>query len=149
MRWGVLGYNQGGLGVLGFLTSSSKLGCYKPTPLKRISPSRFRLGLRKGKGIPSSKSPHSPRWLPLLLLYSTELYRVSLLSFGSFGWLSQETSLAFLGTADPSEPELPLLRCDFLALSGICGAKICGTHCGYLTWILAIQGGRLQVLFCQ
>jgi hypothetical protein len=37
------------------------LGCYKPTPLKEISPLRFRLGLRKGKGIPSSKSPHSPR----------------------------------------------------------------------------------------
>jgi hypothetical protein len=58
---GVLGDNWGGLGVLGFLTLGSKLRCYKPTPLKRISPSRFRMGLRKGKGIPSSKSPHSPR----------------------------------------------------------------------------------------
>jgi hypothetical protein len=52
---------KGGLGVLGFLTLGSKLGCYKPTPLKRILHSGFRLGLRKGKGIPSSESPHSPR----------------------------------------------------------------------------------------
>jgi hypothetical protein len=37
------------------------LGCYKPTPLKGILPSRFRQDLRKDKGIPSSKSPHSPR----------------------------------------------------------------------------------------
>jgi hypothetical protein len=50
-----------GVRSLGFLTLGSKLGCYRPTPLKGISPSRFRLGLRKGKGIPSSMSPHSPR----------------------------------------------------------------------------------------
>jgi hypothetical protein len=70
-------------------------------------------------------------------------------NFGSFGWLNQESSLAFLGTADPSESELSLLRCAFLALSDICEARIHETHYGHLTWILAIQGGRLRVLFCQ
>jgi hypothetical protein len=61
---------------LGFQTWVRILGCYKPTPLKGISPSRFRGGLRKGKGIPSSESPHFPRWLPLLHLCFTEPYRV-------------------------------------------------------------------------
>jgi hypothetical protein len=127
----------------------SKLGCYKPTPLKRISPSRFRLGSRKGKGIPSSKSPHSPKKPPLLLLCSTELYKALLLSFGFFGWLNRESSLAFLGTADPSEYGLFLLRGDSLILSSICGAEIHETHCGHLTWILAIEGSRLWALFYQ
>jgi hypothetical protein len=56
-----LGRDKGGVRRLGFQNSVEILGCYKPTPLKGISPSRFRRGSRKGKGIPSSKSPHFPR----------------------------------------------------------------------------------------
>jgi hypothetical protein len=48
-----------------------------------------------------------------------------------------------------SESELSLLQCEFLVLSGICGAEIHETHYGYLTWILAIEGGRLRALFCR
>jgi hypothetical protein len=132
---------------LGFLTLGSKLGCYRPTPLKRISPSRFRLGLRKDKGIPSSMSPHSPRWPPLLLLCSTGLYRAILLRFGSFKWLNRESSLAFLGTTDPSESELTPLRCDSLVLLSIFGAEIHEIHYGYLTWTLVTKGGKLLALF--
>jgi hypothetical protein len=51
---------RGGLGDLGSKPWVEILGCYKPTPLKGISPLRFRLDLRKDKGNPSSKSPHSP-----------------------------------------------------------------------------------------
>jgi hypothetical protein len=132
-------------GRLGFQTWVRNFGCYKPTPLKGISSSRFRRGSRKGKGIPSSESPHFPRWLPLLHLCSTEPYRVSLLSCGSFGLLSRESSLAFLGTRDPFESELPLPRCGFLVLVGICGAETYETHCEYLTWSLVAQGGMMQI----
>jgi hypothetical protein len=55
------------------------------------------------------------------------------MSCGSFGLPSQESLLAFLGTEDPSESGLPLLRCDFMVLAGICGAGTHETHCGYLT----------------
>jgi hypothetical protein len=41
--------------------------------------------------------------------------------------------MAFLGTEDPSESRLPLLRCDFLVLAGIYKAGTRETHCGYLT----------------
>jgi hypothetical protein len=115
------------------LTLGSKLGCYKPTPLKIISPSRFRLGLRKGKDI----------------LYSTGLYRALLLSFEYFEWLNRESSLDFLGTADPSKSELTPLRCDSLVLLSICGAEIHEIHYGYLTWTLVTEGGKLLALFCR
>ena len=140
---------EGGIRGLGFQTWVGILGCYKPTPLKGISPSRFRRGLRKGKGIPSSESPHFPRWLPLLHLCSNEPYRVSLLSCGSSGLLSQESLPASHGTEDLCESVLPLLRCDFLVLVGICRAGTRETHCGYQTWILVIQDGTLRVPLCQ
>jgi hypothetical protein len=71
------------------------------------------------------------------------------MSFRFFGWLNRESSLAFLGIADPSESELSLLRCDSLVLSSICRVEIHETHCGYLTWTLVIEGGRLRALFCR
>jgi hypothetical protein len=118
-----------GVWSLGFLTSGVKnRGATNLPHLKGISHSRFRLGLRKGKGIPSSLNHHFPK-LPLLhLLCSTGPYRAILPSSGSFKRLSQESSLAFLGTTDLSESRLTLSQCGSLALSSISRAGIHETH---------------------
>jgi hypothetical protein len=51
----------GGVRRLGFQTLGWDFWDVTNLPHKGISPSRFRLDLRKDKGIPSSRSRHSPR----------------------------------------------------------------------------------------
>jgi hypothetical protein len=84
----------------------------------------------------------TPRLLLLHLLSLTKHYRPLSLSSGFCERLGTRFSLVFLETADLPRLGLIILRYGFLALIGIFGARIHGTHCGCLT-LIPVIGGEL------